>query len=840
MTTPKLAPPAHQHLADFLKEVAGVDPRHVFLVLETLEVHSSLSGLSRVAQHARSVISRLPQIDAEEWSDESRQSMALVLKACVDHADSFQRLHPDIDYAGRSVPKKRLGFIVEYPLYASLWYPAPVYLERIYRDLQACFIHACSRFRRIRESDVEANYEPVKSLMGKLIRALGTGDDRGPWLEGVESEFQRAMEDDSPMDALHSVAQLQLDSQQEGDTPWAVIERLLAFALDKRGGHSGSKGGYRGAIRESEPAFEEDNPARSSKPAALKVFRTTRVSRREAQDAYRDGCAPDEIYCSSELITSSEPLKAERGESSISRIVLAHEQYRYISTANQLLPYRWDRLNLQDILALIGGLVDRHKEASAEAQELVAFVSTMYWTSSSPERAAGCRLVRTIQDLPKQISASDLYYALAEKCWVTGVLDLKQRKRASAHWAGYLRATENRVVMPADPAASRLMRSWLERRQTIAGKRPEPVFLSESELLDQRSATLFSELNKQKNSRLTQVRVQNHVFSLVVDRSKDLADACLLFGRLPPAGLVTALYYYCPKASYLRDVYSATAREIVATVRRARGNPKPQTRAIEKVAAEWYVGSEICPTDEFVARLVADLQNRVETTRCGKRDRYYIAEFHNAFTAYTIMMLAFATGYRAVRDPFSSLTDIDSESEFLAISDKDGDDYFNSRVVWVPEVCQKQIAAYQNHRRALAEHLILLTPDVARSLLASDDDFAWPGARNQTARQAPFLFFLGKDWQVKPVSPKTLAPEVGWCYELPLNANRHFLRTRLREAGVSGEIVDVFMGHWERGQEQHNRYSTLSPLAYKAALSGALTALMESAGWRSIVGLGRG
>jgi len=55
------------------------------------------------------------------------------------------------------------------------------------------------------------------------------------------------------------------------------------------------------------------------------------------------------------------------------------------------------------------------------------------------------------------------------------------------------------------------------------------------------------------------------------------------------------------------------------------------------------------------------------------------------------MLLGFSTGYRAVNDPFYSLMDIDWESQFIAISDKDSDDNYNTRIVWLPHMNSHKI-----------------------------------------------------------------------------------------------------------------------------------------------------
>jgi len=102
----------------------------------------------------------------------------------------------------------------------------------------------------------------------------------------------------------------------------------------------------------------------------------------------------------------------------------------------------------------------------------------------------------------------------------------------------------------------------------------------------------------------------------------------------------------------------------------------------------------------------------------------------------------------------------------------------------------------------------------------------------------PFFFFLNERYKAIKVGPISLKKNVKWSYELPQNTNRHFLRTKLREYGVDGEVVDIFMGHWEIGQEPHNPFSTLSPQDYKSNLEEPLSKILRNTGWKKIRGLG--
>jgi len=75
-------------------------------------------------------------------------------------------------------------------------------------------------------------------------------------------------------------------------------------------------------------------------------------------------------------------------------------------------------------------------------------------------------------------------------------------------------------------------------------------------------------------------------------------------------------------------------------------------------------------------------------------------------------------------------------------------------------------------------------------------------------------------------------------YALPFNASRHYLRSILLERGCPVEVINAFMGHFERGEEPWGRFSGLSPDTYRNQLSSYLVPLLQDDGWEALPGLG--
>lgn len=150
-----------------------------------------------------------------------------------------------------------------------------------------------------------------------------------------------------------------------------------------------------------------------------------------------------------------------------------------------------------------------------------------------------------------------------------------------------------------------------------------------------------------------------------------------------------------------------------------------------------------------------------------------------------------------------------------------------------------QFHEYKKHRLQLISNLTIINPNLAK-MLAEESKQTPRFKQSQEKKTLPFFFFLNKKTgQYENIRPSILKKQIQWTYELPANANRHFLRTRLRELDVPGEIVDAYMGHWEHGQEPFGKFSTLSAESFKKLLSPAIEEICLETGWKVIKGISK-
>jgi hypothetical protein len=87
------------------------------------------------------------------------------------------------------------------------------------------------------------------------------------------------------------------------------------------------------------------------------------------------------------------------------------------------------------------------------------------------------------------------------------------------------------------------------------------------------------------------------------------------------------------------------------------------------------------------------------------------------------------------------------------------------------------------------------------------------------------------------LGPTLIGRRLRSVYALPFNSSRHYLRSCLLERQCPLEVINAFMGHFERGEEPWGVFSGFSPLAYRDALMDKLVPLLNEDGWEALRGL---
>ncbi|MDH5573381.1 MAG: hypothetical protein OEY89_16580, partial [Gammaproteobacteria bacterium] len=306
-------------------------------------------------------------------------------------------------------------------------------------------------------------------------------------------------------------------------------------------------------------------------------------------------------------------------------------------------------------------------------------------------------------------------------------------------------------------------------------------------------------------------KVKGYLFKrITVNTGGDTVVAMLITRRKHYTGQ-TQLYYSMPTLAYLQEVYSDAVSSI-ATINDIKNNNRLISQHI-------YAGNRVLPSTESINQLLMCVKAKLYAHR-GSNSLSNFIVFHNEYTLYTLLMLLYATGYRAVIEPWIEPDEIDRHG-FVVISDKGRKDHYSERLVWVPKVLRDQLESYHLHCCLVKMELASLTElDITHI--------------NEITEK---MFFLDKI-SMEPISirPRTWSAYVEDRFPVAMNVGRHYLRTRLMMDRCPPDIINTFMGHHVNGTEPWGTKSTLSPLGYKKEIEVYIEEVMDTLGFEKISG----
>ncbi|SDM97617.1 hypothetical protein [Vreelandella arcis] len=518
-----------------------------------------------------------------------------------------------------------------------------------------------------------------------------------------------------------------------------------------------------------------------------------------------------------ELTQNDAPIKAAKGDSSLLAVFRARSQQIFQDKAAQLLPGRWEQLNTFDFQQLKSQL---EQKKPALRQRLECVIGLLLITGRSLDSVLDTQIIKRLERIPQVITDQAIYILSNEPaCWVSGVYRPENSRQLTGDWPAHMRTTQDRLALPIPLIYWRLIKQNVLEVAIRVNKRSVPLFPKDyREDLREEMKALLSEANRNTGSRLTVHRLGAHLFNTLNQGDADLTAACLITARVPSFGQQASLYYYAPHMKRLEQHYI----HAMETIRQQWTPSSPSSVAEPSHAAAYanassdsahHVGSNLVPTTTYVNGLVASMQQQIKAAKKGSTWTA-LCSVHNAYVAYTVAMLMFSTGYRSVRDPLPSWDNISLSRRIIVIADKTDDQQSHARFLPLTSLMVEQLQHYQRHREGIIERLSFYL---------------------QNRWDTPFMF-LDHYGNPKEVTPTRLHDQLQWIDSPPLNINRHFLHTRLKESDLSSEVVDAFMGHWDPGQEPWASYSTFCPREYQALIASVIQRLMVQQGWKALKG----
>lgn len=356
--------------------------------------------------------------------------------------------------------------------------------------------------------------------------------------------------------------------------------------------------------------------------------------------------------------------------------------------------------------------------------------------------------------------------------------------------------------LPADHAPSLLpvpcsdrTRSLIERAHSI-GATGSPIFgRDEGTLIEAvRSARITAGANRSLRS------FESWLFHKIASAENgDLAIAAIITGRDPPI-VQSVLHYTQTDSSQTWSVLTTAL------------NGLDKFGARPSMTGSQALGSRFAPPKSDLQSITKRMRKALSITPNSDEA---IEKFHNAMTIYTAFFYLYATGCRPTAALIPSNSAIDPDTGFTILDDKASPDGFKTRLVWVSHECRAQLANYERH----LERLAMAFPNLCSKI-------------KQTMN--PLIMSNGQIKSLKPSGLRREMRALGW--EFPLNAGRHYLRSRLI-GEIGSEALHAFLGHWHLGIEPWSKEAALDPLSYRAELAASLPNLLCEAGFVPVRGL---
>lgn len=557
----------------------------------------------------------------------------------------------------------------------------------------------------------------------------------------------------------------------------------------------------------------------------IKIFTVTGVDRRTLQEQERNLCSPLEFNSRRSMVVLEKPGPDPSGGLSRGQQFLqAKVVSSVIKMKNQRLVTDWERLNAHEIETFLSGILQLSSQEGNIARvpccELAAFLTIVFWISASPESVKECDLLPAAARHGEGLGI--LWGDALSRYWVVKPRVPLQTVVSPATLERQALPLAKRYTLPIPEPATQVMERHLSRFKPDYNT--VKVFKRDINEYLLAAGEFFGNLRRTVGGRQNLQRVSMHLHYMIARMAGcDITVAMSITGRHDLLGTVPN-HYTASSVKALSRFYRQACSEIIAN---SSTTVDKVFNATADATGKRYVGSSYVPREDTVIALVRDMRTRLKTARDNlRKGDDSPLRLHNAITVYTVMMIGFATGYRAKRDPLLQKAEIDRTTGFGVISDKDGDDLYHSRIIWLPELCFLQLELYQEHLSQFENWLFTHNQDLFFASRQKDVT----GRRLE--RETPSLFFIQNDLSGLEVRPKWIKKLMTVMdYDLPVNANRHFLRTSLLARRCPVEVINAFMGHWESGVEPWGMYSGLSPLVYRKELTDYLMYLLEDCGW---------
>jgi hypothetical protein len=629
-----------------------------------------------------------------------------------------------------------------------------------------------------------------------------------------------------------------------------AIERLLRFLIKRTGGIR--RGGA--ITREDELSRDEtgDRPLQIERVNA----RTTQSVRTEAR---LSGLAEDELADDHEFVRLlsidpddsldvDTPLTPDTGSVApalAAQVMLRKNLVAQIERANQFLPVDLNRLSSPEVAALLHATRARLLDACLGPRsdsrpgsrrldlEAVVGLVVCFWAGRLPAQAVRLRLYAVLEELPLHFPPRGLAFAMAEGLLVLPAIRPKAIPSYKNSDFSLAHATSDRVLLPLGSLLAPYLQRLPAAQRLRSANHPEGLasidaFGEEAPRLVEAIQEVIRTVRHETGARLTPTRIARTLLSKLADLTGDLASATLACAT-PHRLADTAMQYLALPHSRLAGKFVACVQTLsseVVSELQAAGESAREPKLLDPYEVTCHVGSPIRPQATTVRHLADALEQALGSARRNVLEIDYRIGLHNAFTRYVHFMLRFAIGLRDVGEPLPGWDRIHRTRRTIIVSDKNDVASYSSRLLPLPDLVLQQLEAWACHLVQLETHLAIEHVIIGRQKRHRDGLLYYLLRSKNSIRPA-----RSNDPEVRQ-QLATVAPQ----FQLPLNCNRHYLRSILSELNCPAELMDAFMGHWVRGREPWGRFSALPPQVLVERLRPFVDEAFGTTGFRVVRG----
>lgn len=478
--------------------------------------------------------------------------------------------------------------------------------------------------------------------------------------------------------------------------------------------------------------------------------------------------------------------------------MIGRNQINHIATANQYLPCDFNILSPYEVGNLITK-INTHIDESDDIhqQKSMILLLMIYVLGRSIEDIVESFHISTgehesIERIINLIIKKDCSYFCINTKSVNN-LNFKSKSGGFEDYSGYLRIPD---ILGISNHASKLY----EESTSFFNKNKKAYISTINEFIK-----THNDLN-----RITLTKIKNQIFHTIVNIQSSDTSIASIYTEKYHAISKTQLHYTALRAWLVEE-------HVISALQLNIDKAKKEGFLLKTYNNEWVpkktnsvVGSTMMPSRKAVINSIHSIKNDLRELRNKDNE---IIKFHNLYTYYTYLLLMYSSGYRAIRNTLGNIKYIDFNSNSLIIRDKDGDDGYNTRLVYIPDTTINQIKLYKKHR------------DFILNSLSTFPEEIW------NIKDAPFLFFIDDKYELETLRPKNILNFSESYLHAPANTSRRYIRSYLVSKKIHPEYIDYFMGHWAHGQEPWGRHSTLDEPIFKAEMLKAMSGLLDDLGF---------